>query len=152
MKKIWKGFALFLLFLALYFIPALLFPAKPEYYQSLNQPFYAPPAAVFGIIWPILYGIFSIILAEKLVNRSLTKEQTLYFIANYGISFFFNKVFFIDHSLFLSFVVTFSSLITGILIWISLGKNNKAEALALLPYLIWTLYASVLMAHIYFIN
>lgn len=152
MKNFFKGLALFLLFLFIYFIPALVFKSNPEYYASLNKPFYAPPMLLFGIVWPILYAIFSIILAIRIRKRTLTKEQMLYFILNYGISFFFNKVFFINHQLFMSFVVTFLSFVTGLILFVSIRRTSKGEGLALLPYLLWTGFASVLMAHIYFIN
>lgn len=152
MKKFFKGLALFLLFLFIYFIPALIFKSNPEYYASVNKPFYAPPMLLFAVVWPLLYAVFSILLAVKILNRTLTKEQGLYFLLNYGISFFFNAVFFIQHQLFLSFAVTFLSFITGILLLFSLRKTSKSESLALIPYLLWTAYASVLMAHIYFIN
>lgn len=103
-------------------------------------------------MWPILYAILSFILTDKLVKKELGMELILYFIINYGISFFFNKVFFIDKNLFLSFVVTFLSFVSGIFITTSIGKQNKKEALLMLPYLIWTAFASILMANIYLIN
>lgn len=152
MKKTFKSVGLFFLFLLLYFIPALLFKSQPEYYKSINKPFYAPPAIIFAIVWPILYVIFSFILTRKISSKKLTLEQAFYFIMNYSISFFFNKVFFLNHNLFLSFVVTFSSFITGLLIFISFIKDNKYVSISLIPYLLWTLYASILMANIYFIN
>ncbi len=112
MKKWIKIILLFLLFLGLYFLPALLFPVNTEYYKSIQKPFYAPSPLLFGIAWPILYVIFSLYLSIKLVNKTITKSQMIYMFVNYGISFFFNKVFFIEKSLFLSFVVIFLFFIT----------------------------------------
>lgn len=150
--KIIKTGIIFAVCLLLYFIPSFLFKADPDYYNTLNQPFYAPPATLFGIAWPILYVIFSMYLAIKITNYDLPKEMILYFVINYVISFFFNKVFFIDHNLFLSFTVTFCCFISGLFLFITSFKNNKKEFLVFLPYLLWTLFASILMAHIYLIN
>ncbi|MDE6655380.1 MAG: tryptophan-rich sensory protein, partial [Anaeroplasmataceae bacterium] len=144
--KIVKTIVVFGICLLLYFIPSLLFKADPAYYKSLQLPVYAPPAILFGIAWPILYAIFSLYIAIKLINHSLSKEMILYFILNYIISFFFNKVFFIDHNLFLTFAVTFCCFITGLFIFITTFKNSKKEFLVILPYLLWTGFASVLMA------
>lgn len=151
MKYIKIGLS-FVVLLLLYFIPALLFKSDPPYYESLVKPSYAPPALLFGLAWPILYVIFSFYLAIKIERKELSKEMLLYFIMNYIISFFFNKVFFIDHNLFLSFAVTFASFITGLFIFITSFKQNKWEFLAILPYLLWTLFATILMIHIYLLN
>lgn len=151
MKYIKIG-VVFAVCLLLYFIPSLLFKADPAYYKSLNLPSYAPSALLFGIAWPILYVIFSLYIAIKLVNQNLSKEMLVYFIINYIISFFFNKVFFVDHNLFLTFAVTFCCFLTGLFLFITSLKKNKKEFLVFLPYLLWTLFASILMAHIYLIN
>ena len=50
-----KKIGRFLLFLLPWFISAIIFRSDTNYYQSLNKPFFAPPAFIFGIIWPILY-------------------------------------------------------------------------------------------------
>ncbi|MDE7162167.1 MAG: tryptophan-rich sensory protein [Anaeroplasmataceae bacterium] len=150
--KILKTILVFVVCMLLYFIPALLFKSDPAFYKALPKPAYAPPAVLFGIAWPILYALFSLYLAIHIVNKSLSKELLIYFVINYIISFFFNKVFFIDKNLFLSFAVTFCSFITGLFIFITTFKKSKKEFLWFLPYLLWTLYATVLMVHIYLIN
>lgn len=150
--KIIKAILLFLFLLGLYSLPALIFKSDVAFYNSLKKPIYAPPAILFGVIWPILYVIFSLYLTIKIINQQITKEMVLYFLINYGISFFFNKVFFIDKKLFLSFVVTFCSFLSGLFIFITTFKTSKKDFLFILPYLIWTGFASILMTHIYLIN
>ncbi len=150
--KILKSILLFAILLLIYFIPAFLFKAEPEYYISLAKPAYAPSSVLFGIVWPILYILFSIYIVINLQNKTLSKEMILYFLINYIISFFFNKVFFIDKNLFLSFAVTFCSFISGLFIFITSFKHSKVQFLFILPYILWTLYASILMTHIYLIH
>lgn len=152
MKKFLKVAIPFGILLFLYFVPALLYKSDVNYYNSLNKPFFAPPATLFGIAWPILYVLFSLYLAFKIADKTITSEVIFYFVVNYVISFFFNKVFFLDKNLFLSFVVTFTSCITGIFIFISTFKLGKNGFWFILPYIIWTVYASVLMANIYLTN
>ncbi|MDE7263835.1 MAG: tryptophan-rich sensory protein [Anaeroplasmataceae bacterium] len=150
--KIFKTIVVFLICLLLYFIPAFLFKAEPAYYEALQKPLYAPPTFLFGIAWSILYVIFSLYLAEKISNKRLSKEMLLYFLMNYLISFFFNKVFFIDKKLFLSFAVTLCSFITGLFLFLTTFKTSKKEFLVFTPYLLWTLFATILMTHIYLLN
>lgn len=150
--KIIKTIVVFLICLVLYFLPAFLFKSDPAYYESLHKPIYAPPALLFGIAWPILYVLFSLYLAIKIANKDLSKEMLLYFIMNYAISFFFNKVFFVDKKLFLAFAVTFCSFISGLFIFLTTFKTSKNEFLIFIPYLLWTLFATILMTHIYFLN
>lgn len=57
------------LWLAAAFVPAAigaLFPA-PEYYRRLRKPEWAPPPAVFGPVWSVLYALMG--LAAWLVAR-----------------------------------------------------------------------------------
>lgn len=152
MKKIAIGLVLFVVFILLYFLPGIIFMSDSEYYNSLIKPFYAPSSLIFGIVWPILYSIFSIYLSVKIVRGNLSTELITYFVINYIISFFFNKVFFVDKNLFLSFVITFLCFITSIFMIFTAYKQTKKEALVFVPYLLWTLYASILIVHIYFIN
>lgn len=150
--KLVKSILLFLFFLGLYFLPAVFFKSDVAYYNSISKPVYAPPGILFGIIWPILYVLFGVFLTLKIHNHSLSKEMILYFAINYGISFFFNKVFFVDKNLFLSFAVTFCSFISGVFIFMTTFKSSKKDFLFILPYIIWTGYATILMTHIYFLN
>ncbi|MDE7384642.1 MAG: tryptophan-rich sensory protein, partial [Anaeroplasmataceae bacterium] len=60
--------------------------------------------------------------------------------------------FFIDHNLFLTFAVTFCCFLTGLFLFITSFKQSKKEFYVFVPYLLWTLFASILMAHIYLIN
>jgi tryptophan-rich sensory protein len=59
-----------LLWVAAAFVPAVVgapFPA-PDYYRSLRKPVWAPPAAIFGPVWTVLYacmGVAAWLVAER---------------------------------------------------------------------------------------
>lgn len=150
--KLIKTLSLFIIFLLLYFLPIFLFKADTSFYNTISKPQYASPSWLFKMIWPILYAIFSFYLAYHLIYKALAKELILYFLLNYIISFFFIKVFFIDKDFFLSFAVAFCSFISGLFILITTFKDSKRDFLYFLPYVLWTLYASILMANIYLIQ
>ncbi len=152
LKKYVKPVLIFVIILVVYFIPGLIFRAQPEYYIQLKKPFYAPPALLFGIMWPLLFVLFSVLLTKKILQNSLKVDQVLYFVINYFLTFFFNKLFFIDHNLLFTLIDTALCFISGLLLFICIYKEDKKEAFILLPYLLWTAFASILMANIYFIN
>lgn len=152
MNSFLKKLLLFILILFLYFLPSLLFRTDRNFYYSLNRPFYSPKPIVFFICWTILYVIFSYILTKKITEKSLSKESVIAFSINYFVSFFYNYAFFIKHNLFLSFAITLLSFLSGILIFITLLKQNRYNSFLVTPYLLWTLFASILMANIYIIN
>lgn len=151
MKKYVKTILIFLIVLAVYFLPGIIFKAQPEYYNSLNKPFYAPPAILFGIMWPLLFVLFSILITKKIKQNSLRIDQVIYFVINYFLTFFFNKIFFVDKNLFFTLIDCILCFISGLLLTISIYKENKSESFFLLPYVLWTLFASILMTHIYYL-
>lgn len=150
--KFIKTICCFFIFLGLYLIPILLFKIDVSFYNTITKPIYAPPSWLFKVTWPLLYGLLSFYLAYKINFHSLAKEVILYFILNYIIGFFFLKTFFIDQDFFLSFAITFCSFISGLFIFITTFKSSKKDFLFLFPYILWTLYASILMAHIYLMH
>lgn len=152
MKSFLKKLFIFVIILALYFLPSLIWMGDNDYYRSLNLPTYAPAPIVFTIAWSILYIIFASFLTIKITNNNLIKEQMVGFIINYVISFFFNFTFFELKNLFLAFSITVLSCASAIYIFITLLKEKRRNALIITPYILWTLFASVLMGHIYLIN
>lgn len=152
MKKYLKPSLIFIIVLLLYLLPGFLFKAQPEYYNQLTKPSYAPPAILFGIAWPILFILFSIIMTKKIVQNSLKLDQVIYFIINYFLIFFFNKIFFIDKNLFFTLMNTLLCFISGLFLFVSLFKEDKLEALLILPFILWTAFATILMTNIYFLQ
>lgn len=152
MKKYLKPFVIFIVLMLFYLLPGFLFKAQPQYYQELIKPNYAPPALLFGIVWPILFILFSILITKKIVQNSLRLDQVIYLIINYFLIFFFNKLFFIDKNLFFTLMNTLLSFISGLFLFISIFKEDKQESLLILPYLLWTAFATILMTNIYFLQ
>lgn len=152
MKKYLKPSLIFIIVLLIYLLPGFLFKAQPEYYNQLTKPSYAPPAILFGIAWPILFILFSIIITKKIVQNSLKLDQVIYFIINYFLIFFFNKIFFIDKNLFFTLMNTLLCFISGLFLFVSLFKEDKLEALLILPFILWTAFATILMTNIYFLQ
>lgn len=152
MKSFFKKLLFFTLILLLYYLPGIIWMTDKKYYLSLNLPPYAPSPLIFGLTWGVLYLIFAVFITYIVSNNKMNKEIKSSFIINYIVSFFFNFVFFKMNNLFLTFAITILSCASGILIFISLLKENRVYASVVTPYVLWTIFASILMTNIYLIN
>lgn len=149
--KYLKIIGTFLLIFAIYATPGLIWQDR-SFYESLNKPSFAFKPYVFQIMWIILFLINALYLTYKLQKKELNKELRASFVMNYFFMLFFNIAFFEFHQLFLGFSLTLLSFSSGIIIFIFLLKENRYEASIITPYLLWTLLATILSGHIYFIN
>ncbi len=136
----------------LYYIPGFIFKSNPDFYNSINLPKYAPPAYVFGIAWGSIYLLLSIFIVFYFKKDDFDKVASILLIINYFIMFFFNKVFFLEHLLYWSFVISLFSFVTMLLVYFNALVTNRKLSTLLVPYLLWTVFATVLMANIYLIN
>lgn len=145
MKKILK----FIIILVPWFISGLLFPANQIFYKQLNKPVFAPPGIVFAIVWPILY--FLIALSILLV-KDKTKDYLKYLIINYFSNQAYNFFFFTIKSPFIALIDTIIVLISSLYLYIESKKDNNISSKLLIPYILWNIYATILIISIYFMN
>lgn len=118
-----------------------------DWYYSLQQPAWAPPDYMFGIIWT---GIFSLIalagvFAWRNARTRRDMEITLGLFAlngflNLAWSFLFFRMERPDWA-FYELVALWLSILALVLFC---GRFSKAAALLLLPYLVWVTTAGVL--------
>ena len=146
LKKIGR----FILYLLPWFISALLFRSDSTYYNSLNQPFFAPPPWLFGIIWPILYLLitYSIFNIYKDSNSDYKKTLLINYLSNQLFSFFF---FTIKNNL-LSLIDTIIVLISSIYLYTKTNKINSKYSKYLIPYIIWNIFALLLIFTFFVMN
>lgn len=150
MKVNLKKIGLFILFLALYFLPVLFFKTDKVFYLNLKKTFFAPKPIIFSICWIILYIILAYFLV--LILKKENREALVIMAINYIIAFFFNFFFFVKQNLFLAFCDTFLCFCSGLLVFLYFIKKDRYQAFILTPYLLWTGFASILMCTIYFLN
>lgn len=150
MKKI----LLFIALLLPWFISTL-FNYNTSFYNQLKLPFFAPPNILFIIVWTIIYILITYvnykIFSEYGFNRD-TKEYSIILIVNYILNQLFIIIFFIFNNLFLSFTVTISIFIASLWLYYETQKLYKEVSKYLYPYIIWSLFATILSLVIYFIN
>ena len=150
MKKIIK----FLVVLIPWFISAIIFRSDTNFYSNINKPSFAPPSIIFPIVWTILYILIaiSIYLIFKDNNFSKTKDYNKTLLINYVSNQFFSFFFFTLKSPFLALIDTFIVLISSLFLYYESKELNKTSAKLLIPYIIWNIFATILIISIFFMN
>jgi len=157
MKKLLPKIVLFLFILLIYFLPSFIFKTDTEYYNSLNG--VKLPVIVFPIAWTLIYICMSIyiVLLINFVNSNTVNKKELrllvfFLILNYLISSSFTYVFFTVHNLFASYIITLATFLTIVLVSLETLLINKKLTLLTIPYVIWSIIASVFAILIYLQN
>lgn len=150
MKKILK----FILILIPWFIGGFIFKTDTYFYNSINKPFFAPSPIVFPIVWSILYLLIAISV-YKVYNKNNIKDISSYnksLLINYFSNQVFTYLFFTIKSPFIAFIDTLIVLISSLFLYNESKKIDKQSAYLLIPYIIWNIFATILIISIYFLN
>jgi benzodiazapine receptor len=155
MKFNFKKILTFLFILLMYFLPALLFKVDKDFYNSLAGP--KIPSWIFSVSWSIIYVCISLLITHYLFSvEKKQKKDFVYFmifiVANYIISFWFQPTFFCWHNLFWSYTITLFSFVTMMLAALNSLLIDKKWTLLTLPYLCWTLFATIISILLYLKN
>ncbi|MBP3503654.1 MAG: tryptophan-rich sensory protein [Bacilli bacterium] len=155
MNNTLKKILFFLLGLFVYFLPSLLFRSDTKFYESLKGTFI--PNIVFIIVWAIIFIILSFINTYLFSNKESynKKEFRTYFILmfiNYVFIFLFPLGFFVLENLFLGYIFTLLTCVTGILLSMQVLLLNKKISLLYIPYILWTVFATVYSIMLYLKN
>lgn len=123
------------------------------YYDMQQKPFFAPPKALFPIVWTILYILMGIGAAMVWQSRSPKKQKALLL---YGIqlfvNFFWSVFFFGLHWYFFAFLWLLLLIVLIIKMIQAFAEVNKTAAKLQIPYLLWCCFAAVLNFAVWFLN
>lgn len=145
MKKIFK----FLIILLPWFISSIVFKSDTIFYNNLNLPSFAPNPFVFVIVWTILYILIALsIFNMNEYSANYKKILLINYVSNQTFSFFF----FILKSPFLALIDTVITLISALFLYYESKLDNEKSSKLLIPYLIWNLFATILIIFVFFMN
>lgn len=149
-----KDILLFIGILFLWLLSGLLFKVNNDYYSLLKLPFFVLSGKFISIIWFIIYILItiSIIKIIKKTNIFKNKDYLYMLITNYLANQLFMYFFFYLMSPFLGFIITIIISLSTIFLYLETKKISKASSYYLIPYIIYSTYALILMTSIYFIN
>ena len=145
---------LFIGILFLWLLSGLLFKVNNDYYSLLKLPFFTLNGKIISIVWFIIYILITISIFKiiKKINIFKNKDYLYILITNYLSNQLFMYFFFYLMSPFLGFIITIIISLSTIFLYLETKKISKKSSYYLIPYIIYTTYALVLMSTIYFIN
>lgn len=124
------------------------------WYEGLNKSSLTPPGFVFSIVWSILYALLAIVGWALWKNKSNHKTKNLihlYFV-QLIMNWAWTPLFFQLHWIGFSFLwIMAITILTGIII-VKANDEKKEISLALIPYLLWLIFAAYLNGMIWVMN
>lgn len=145
-KKIFK----IILYLLPWFLSTLIFKMDTNHYNNLIKPPFSPPPITFAIVWPILYLLITISI-YKVFNISNNKYKITLLI-NYISNQLFSLFFFTIKNNVLSLIDTIIVLISSIYLYIETKKIDDRASKYLIPYILWNIFATILISSILILN
>lgn len=149
-----KKWIYFLISFLPWFLSGLLFSSNFAFYDKIHLPFFALPKNFFFPVWTILYFLIAISITI-LLNKNFIhyeKEYKKALLYNYIFNQLFLFFFFTLESIFFGFVDTILIFITTLFLYYETKELNKSASYFLIPYVFFSLYASLLTLTIYFMN
>ena len=132
-------------FLAAAFVPALIGApfVRPGYYERLSKPAWAPPGAVFGPVWTVLYAMIG--TAAWLVSRH---ERSAAALRLWGVQLVLNAAW---TPLFFGARARGVALADIAVMWVAIVATtvsflarSRLGGVLMLPYLAWVTFATAL--------
>ena len=126
-----------------------------QWYAALQKPFFAPPAALFGPVWTVLYVVIAISFGYVLVQclrRRLPWAVFLPFALNLVFNAAYTPIQFgLRNNLLASLDIV---LVLATLVWALAAIWHRVRWVALvnLPYLLWVSFATLLQLSITWLN
>ena len=131
------------------------FEAVPDWYITLEKPFFAPPNWIFGPVWIILYFLMGVSLYIVWKDELKSKTRYVFFVV-FGIQLILNALwsllFFGLRSPLLGLI---DILILDVILVVTIfyaKRVSKYAAMLLIPYMVWIIIASVLNYAIMVLN
>lgn len=146
MKKIVGALAVFVITYALFSASGYLFPVDQEWYNSLKKPDWTPSRTAIGIIWAILFALISLSAAIVYAAFSFKGAKSFWFtlLINYVLNQTFSYFQFTQKNLLAASLDCLLVAITAIVLLIIAKKYSRAASYLLLPYFLWSAFATFL--------
>ncbi|MFG6495743.1 tryptophan-rich sensory protein [Fictibacillus sp. UD] len=151
MKK--SSIAVFIIIFASFYVSSILFPIDKEWYDALNKPSWTPSGQTIGMIWTVLFTLIAL-SATLIYNQYGFKPISFWilFVVNYVLNQAFSYFQFAQKDLLLATFDAFLIAVTTLLLVIYASRLRKVSGWLLIPYLLWSSFATYLSWTIYNMN
>jgi translocator protein len=126
-------------------------PAISSWYSTISKPWFTPPNWLFAPAWTLLYLLMAIALFIIWQKKEKRRALTIFFIQLF-LNFLWSMLFFGLKNPLLAFLDILLLVLTISLTVKIFYSKSKIAAFLLLPYLLWTIYASLLNLGIIILN
>lgn len=123
-----------------------------DWYQNLVKPAFQPPAAVFSIVWTILYILIAISLSLVSINPKTPKKTLFLYAVGSVLNVLWTYTFFYLENPAGAVFVLILTIMAAVLLFTDVFGIDKTAAYLLLPYIIWLFFALYLSYEIAFLN
>lgn len=119
---------------------------RSSWYRRLRKPRWQPPAATFGVVWPVLYALIAYAGARALAAAPDGERARLAraLAVNLSLNAAWTPLFFRAHAPRLALADLAALGVSTADLLRRLGRADRAAALALVPYAAWTGFATAL--------
>lgn len=123
-----------------------------NWFDSLKKPSEWIPNIVIPIVWTIIYLSFAIINFFWIRKGGIPKTTWILMIVNGALNIVWCLLFFTLKQLFIGNIAIILNLIAGVLLWVSIYKEEKLYAYILSIYPIWLSIATSLNLALWILN
>lgn len=153
--KIVTAVIVFLVIYALFSLAGILFPVDREWYESLNKPDWTPSGRLIGTVWSVLFAFISLAAALVYAAYDMRKAAAPFWIMLI-INYVFNQAFsyfqFTEKNVLAAAADSFFVAMTALALALITLRIHKRAALLLVPYVLWSFFATYLAFTIYGMN
>ncbi|MBL8582723.1 MAG: tryptophan-rich sensory protein [Rhizobiaceae bacterium] len=122
-----------------------------EWYAGLAKPWFNPPNWVFGPAWTVLYVLIAIAGWRIWLLPQRGAAMMLWWL-QLALNFAWTPIFFLAHQLGLALVVVCLILLLSLGFVATAWHKDRPAALLFVPYVLWTAFASLLNASVWWLN
>ncbi len=122
-----------------------------EWYSALNKPFFNPPAAAFGLVWPILYLLIAFAGWRVFISDGEIPGWG-YWVIQMVLNFAWSPVFFGAHQIFWAIWVIGGALLASLAFASVTWEKDRLASVCFIPYIAWLGFALLLNVSIWLLN
>lgn len=124
------------------------------YADTITKPPLSPPAAVFPVVWALLFALMGIGAARIWMSQpSAERSRSLkLFFLQLGVNFFWSIIFFNLQSFGLALLWLLLLWVLILAMILAFRKVDRPAALMQIPYLLWVTFAAYLNLGVWLLN
>lgn len=129
--------------------------AIPNWYATLNKPFFSPPNWIFGPVWTLLYflmGVAFFLVWKQGWQKKHVKTAGKFFLVQLALNFVWSPIFFGLQSPALGLLVIVAMWVAIVLTMQKFYSISRLAFYLLVPYVLWVSFATLLNAAILVLN